>query len=166
MSAASVPDEAASTKLLRKQSLWWPLHIPILYFLPLIKSIRYRANQFDWSDSTAISFIVLQFYVIANINGISFNKIMCLWQAQQKDCSHVQSVFSFRPNCNNKFILTAITNVTNKMQLCRIIYCFLTALHVSNDIFAHDREHLNCNYSFWFYSRLSLSAAADNDIRE
>jgi len=53
------------------------------------------------------------------------------------------------------------------MQLSRIIYCFLTALHVSSDIFAHRQEHLNCNYSFWFYSRASLSAAAlaaaDND---
>ena len=52
------------------------------------------------------------------------------------------------------------------MQLCRIIYCSLTALHVSSDIFAHHQEHLNCNYSFWFYSRVSLSAAADNDTRE
>jgi len=34
--------------------------------------------------------------------------------------------------------------MTNKMQLCRIIYCFLTALHVSSDIFAHHQEHLNC----------------------
>jgi len=30
------------------------------------------------------------------------------------------------------------------MQLCRIIYRSLTALHVSSDIFAHDQEHLNC----------------------
>ena len=59
--------------------------------------------------------------------------------------------------------------MTNKMQLCRIIYCCLTALHVSSDIIAHYPEHLNCNYSFWFYSRVSLSAAvmatADNDTR-
>ena len=41
----------------------------------------------------------------------------------------------------------------------------MTALHVSSDIFAHHQEHLNCNYSFWFYSRVS-SAAADNDTRE
>jgi len=27
----------------------------------------------------------------------------------------------------------------------------LTALHVSSDIIAHHQEHLNCNYSFWFY---------------
>ena len=46
------------------------------------------------------------------------------------------------------------------MQQCRIIYCSLTALHVSSDIFAHHQEHLNCNYSFWFYSRASLSAVA------
>jgi len=44
------------------------------------------------------------------------------------------------------------------MQLCRIIYCSLTALHVSNDIFAHHQEHLNCIYSFWYYSRMSLPA--------
>ena len=30
------------------------------------------------------------------------------------------------------------------MQLCRIIYYFLAALHVSSDIFAHHQEHLNC----------------------
>jgi hypothetical protein len=52
------------------------------------------------------------------------------------------------------------------MQLCRIIYCSLTALHVSRDIFAHHLEHLNCNYSFWFYSRVSWSAVADHDTRE
>jgi len=34
--------------------------------------------------------------------------------------------------------------ITNKMQLCRIIYCSLVALHVSSDIFAHHQEHLNC----------------------
>jgi hypothetical protein len=60
----------------------------------------------------------------------------------------------------------------------------MTALHVSSNIFAHHQEHLNCDYSFWFYSRVSLSAAvmaekeltsvsfysamtaADNDTRE
>jgi hypothetical protein len=55
------------------------------------------------------------------------------------------------------------------MQLCRIIYCSLTALHVSSDIFAHRQEHLNCNYSFWFYSRVSSAVvmkSADNDARE
>jgi hypothetical protein len=45
----------------------------------------------------------------------------------------------------------------------------LTAQHVSSDIIAHHQELLNCNYSFWFYSRLSLLAAvvtaASNDER-
>ena len=45
--------------------------------------------------------------------------------------------------------------MTNKIQLCRII-CSLTALQVSSDIFAHHQEHLNCIYSFWYYSRMSL----------
>jgi len=52
--------------------------------------------------------------------------------------------------------------MTNKMQLCRKIYCSLTALHVSSYVFAHHQEHLNCNYSFWFYSRVSLSAAVSS----
>jgi len=60
--------------------------------------------------------------------------------------------------------------MTNKMHICRIIYCSLIALHVSSDIYAHHQEHPNCSYSFWFYLRASLSAAAmtaaDNDARE
>jgi len=35
----------------------------------------------------------------------------------------------------------------------------LTVQHVSSDIIVHRQELLNCNYSFWFYSRLSLPAA-------
>jgi len=30
------------------------------------------------------------------------------------------------------------------MQLCRITYYSLAALHVSSDIFAHHQEHLIC----------------------
>ena len=48
--------------------------------------------------------------------------------------------------------------MTNKIQLCRIIYCSLAALHVSSDIFAHHQEHLNCIYSFLYYSRMSWPA--------
>jgi hypothetical protein len=53
--------------------------------------------------------------------------------------------------------------MTNKIQLCRIVYCSLTALHVSSDIFVYHQEHLNCIYSFWFYSRVSLSDASDDE---
>jgi hypothetical protein len=35
----------------------------------------------------------------------------------------------------------------------------LTAQYVSSDIIVHHQEQLNCNYSFLFYSRLSLPAA-------
>jgi len=42
------------------------------------------------------------------------------------------------------------------MQLRRIIYYSLAALHVSSDIFAHHQEHLNCTYSFWYYTRMLL----------
>jgi len=40
-------------------------------------------------------------------------------------------------------IMTQYTKMTNKMQLFRIIYYSLAALHVSSDIFAHHQEHLN-----------------------
>jgi hypothetical protein len=58
-------------------------------------------------------------------------------------------------------VMLQYTKITNKMQLCRIIYCSLTALHVSSDIFAHHQEHLNCMYSFWYYSHVSLSAGVE-----
>jgi hypothetical protein len=41
----------------------------------------------------------------------------------------------------------------------------VTALHISSDIFAYHQEHLNCNYSFWFYS-YSTMTEDDNDTRE
>jgi hypothetical protein len=41
-------------------------------------------------------------------------------------------------------IMTHYTKMTNKIQLCRIIYYFLAALHVLSNIFAHHQEHLNC----------------------
>jgi len=41
-------------------------------------------------------------------------------------------------------IMTQYTKMTNKMQLCRIIYYPLAVLHVSSDIFPHHQEHLNC----------------------
>jgi len=47
--------------------------------------------------------------------------------------------------------------MTNKMQLCKIIYYSLAALRVSTEIFAHHQEYLNCNYSLWYYTRMSLA---------
>ena len=54
---------------------------------------------------------------------------------------------------------TNLIEMTNKMQLCRSIYYSIVPLiaqHVSSDIIVLHQELLNCNYSFWFYSRLSL----------
>jgi hypothetical protein len=36
------------------------------------------------------------------------------------------------------------------------MYYSLAALHVSSNIFAHNQEHLNCIYSFWYYMRMLL----------
>jgi hypothetical protein len=35
-----------------------------------------------------------------------------------------------------------IMKVTNKMQLYRLIYFYLSVLHVSGDVFVHHQEHL------------------------
>jgi len=40
----------------------------------------------------------------------------------------------------------------------------LGALHVSSDIFAHHQEHLNCNYSFWYYTRMLLPAGIMGEL--
>jgi len=39
--------------------------------------------------------------------------------------------------------------VTNKMQLYRLIYYSLSALHVSGDVFAHHQEHLTLLSVTW-----------------
>jgi hypothetical protein len=48
-------------------------------------------------------------------------------------------IISFR-----NFAKVQYTKMANKMQLCKIIYHSLAALHVSSDIFAHHQRHLNC----------------------
>jgi len=46
--------------------------------------------------------------------------------------------------CLSHYTMSQYMKMTNKMQLCRIIYYCLAALRVSSDIFAHHQEHLNC----------------------
>ena len=57
-----------------------------------------------------------------------------------------------------------LMKMTNKVQLRKIIYCSLTALRVSSDIFAHHQEHHNCIYSFWYYSRTWLPAGVVDEV--
>jgi hypothetical protein len=40
----------------------------------------------------------------------------------------------------------------------------LTAVHVLSDIFTHHQEHINCIYSFWYYSRMSLPAGVMDEL--
>ena len=54
--------------------------------------------------------------------------------------------------------------MTNKMQLCRIIYYSLAALQVSSDIFAHLQKHLNCIYSFSYFTRMSRVAGVTEEL--
>ena len=44
--------------------------------------------------------------------------------------------------------------------------CSLVPLHVSSDIIAHHQGHLNCIYSFWYCSHVSLSAAVVAEPRQ
>jgi len=54
--------------------------------------------------------------------------------------------------------------MTNKMQLCKIIYYSLASVHVSSDIVAHHQEHLNCIYSFWYYTSMLLPAGIMGEL--
>jgi hypothetical protein len=48
----------------------------------------------------------------------------------------------------NTIIVIIILNITNKMQLYRLIYYSKSPLHVAGDVFAHQQER-NCIYSIW-----------------
>jgi len=67
---------------------------------------------------------------------------------------------------NTEITFLLLTKMTNTMQLCRIIYCSLRALHVSSDIFAHHQENLNCIYSFWYYSCMWLPAGVMDELEQ
>jgi len=56
-------------------------------------------------------------------------------------CAYVY-VISKLMNHQTDFHWGFLMKVTNKMQLCRLIYFSLSALHVSGDVFAHHQEHL------------------------
>jgi hypothetical protein len=59
--------------------------------------------------------------------------------------------------------------MTYKIQLCRmslLFPCFLAAQRVLSDVIARHQEHLSCSYSFWFYSRVLLSAAVMAEYAE
>jgi hypothetical protein len=58
--------------------------------------------------------------------------------------------------------------MTNKIQLCRIIYYSVAAVYVSSDIFISSSGAPKLYYSFWYYTRVSLPAGiipAGSDIR-
>jgi len=40
----------------------------------------------------------------------------------------------------------------------------LTALYISSDISVHHKEHRNCIYSFWYYSRMSWAAGVMDEL--
>jgi hypothetical protein len=63
------------------------------------------------------------------------------------------------------FNYLTFTKMTNKMQLCRITYFSLATLHASSDIFAHYQEHLNCIYSFWYYTRMPLPVGIMGELK-
>jgi len=49
---------------------------------------------------------------------------------------------SVHPSCCRLVSWMSWKCVPNKMQLCRLIYYYKSALHVSGDVFAHHQEHL------------------------
>jgi len=62
-------------------------------------------------------------------------------------------------------IMTQYTKMTNKMQLCRVIYYSLAALHVSSDIFTYHQEHLNCITASGITHACRCRLVAGSDVR-
>jgi len=81
---------------------------------------------------------------------------------QFADCVTGQVICSNKSYRNDQQDATVLDNL--------LFHCSLTAQHVSSIITVHHQELLNCNYSFWFYSHLSLLATvmtvASNDKHE
>jgi E3 ubiquitin-protein ligase DOA10 len=85
--------------------------------------------------------------------GVTYNCILMMFEIKY----YIFICFSFencgiQQACLNKYLnlifmfpclIVQFTKMANKMQLCRIIYYSLAALHVSSGIFAHYQEHLN-----------------------
>ena len=56
-----------------------------------------------------------------------------------------------------------ITKISNKMQLCRLIYYSLSALHVSSEVFAHhNEEHLTVFTASASSSNASMTPAGSD----
>jgi hypothetical protein len=54
----------------------------------------------------------------------------------------LSKMYRFKLDVHESVHHDIITKITNKMQLCRLIYYYLSALNVSGDVFAHHQEHL------------------------
>ena len=63
-------------------------------------------------------------------------------------------------------VATLIMKVTNTMQLYRLIYFSLLALHVSGDVFAHHQEHLTIFTVFGSIHPGCCRLAAGSNLRE
>jgi hypothetical protein len=80
---------------------------------------------------------VLSHYTIINHHITGLVRRLGL---QGVEASRISGHLTFMFPC----IVTQYSKMTNKIQLCRIIYYSLAAVHVSSNIFAHHQEHLNC----------------------
>jgi hypothetical protein len=98
----------------------------------------------DWEVRWRITLIYL---VPCSTIAYDYNQTCKMKESRSCRCGITEDRFDIHGSVHND---TIITKMTNKMQLCRIIYCSLTALHVSSGIIAHHQERLSCNYSFWF----------------
>jgi hypothetical protein len=133
---------------------------------PAIFSISYNLKvliEVIMSNSTCI----LQFAPQMRYLHISFSRYILKYKAEI-NCPYAQveivecleNFFTAEKTCCFWYSWIRASwhdfyKMTKKVQLYRLIFCSLTVLHVSSDIFAHRQEHLNCNYSSWFYSRVS-----------
>jgi hypothetical protein len=95
---------------------------------------------------------------------LSHTVLLRIRNVSDKRCTESQNTYLV--DVHESVHHNTIMNTTNKMQLYRLIYFYLSVLHVSGDVFAHHQEHLavftvsgsvhpsSCRLVSWFYFQL------------
>jgi len=94
-------------------------------------------------------YIYIYIYDISHLRVNDFRLAMLGWLRMLNECDfpvRKEAIVAFVKvvylNVHESVHRDTVMKVTNKIQLCRLIYYSKSAVHVSGDVFAHHQEHL------------------------
>jgi len=113
-------------------------------FVRKLIGIYHPDTKFPYQLSSKLRLKYMTYYVTKLLTARYFNyKPWPDLKFKSYACDNAQ-LPNYEPDIHVSVHHTQYTKMTNKMQMCRIIYYSLVDLHVSSDIFARHQEHLNC----------------------